>query len=268
MSEISTSLIRNTPDQTNLLQEIAAYWNDHIHDLEITTQPVGKKAFFDELDAYRFDKLRYLPQVVDFDGYQGQRLLEIGCGAGIDLVRFARGGAKVTGIDLAPVSIDLAQVNVSQRGLAATLHVMDGEAMTFPDNSFDIVYMHGVLQYTADPAKMIGEAYRVLRSGGQIIVMVYNRYSWLNALSKIMRVRLEHEDAPVLKKFTISEVRRLLRPFTQVEIVPERFPVESKLHKGLKGTLYNKFFVKTFNLLPRSLVRSSGWHLMAFAIKQ
>jgi ubiquinone/menaquinone biosynthesis C-methylase UbiE len=268
MSKISTPSSHSTLDQTTLLKEIAAYWNEHIHDLEVATQPIGSNAFFDELDAYRFDKLRYLPQIVDFNGYQRQSLLEIGCGVGIDLVRFARGGANVTGIDLAPVSIELAQKNVSQRGLEAMLHVMDGEAMTFPSNSFDVVYMHGVLQYTADPVKMIGEAYRVLRPGGQIIVMVYNKYSWLNALSKIMGVGLEHEDAPVLKKFTVGELRRLLRPFSQVKIVPERFPVESKLHKGLKGTLYNKFFVKTFNLLPRWLVRSSGWHLMAFAVKE
>jgi ubiquinone/menaquinone biosynthesis C-methylase UbiE len=268
MDKVGTPPAHNKPDQTMLLQEIAAYWNVHIHDLEIATQPMGSKAFFDELDTYRFDKLRYLPRVVKFDGYRGQSLLEIGCGAGIDLVRFALGEANVTGIDLAPTSIELAQTNFDQRGLQAALHVMNGEAMRFADNSFDVVYMHGVLQYTADPAQMISEACRVLRPGGQLILMVYNKYSWLNALSKIMGVELEHEDAPMLKKFSIREVRSLLQPFTHVAIIPERFPVESKLHKGLKAMLYNKFFVTTFNLLPRSLVRFSGWHIMAFATKK
>jgi len=59
----------------------------------------------------------------------------------------------------------------------------------------------------------------------------------------------------------------MLRPFPQIRIVPERFPVESKLHHGLKATLYNKIFVKMFNLLPRALVRPTGWHIMAFAKK-
>jgi ubiquinone/menaquinone biosynthesis C-methylase UbiE len=268
MNNTTTTSPNNISGQSALLDQIAAYWNEHIHDLEIATQPIGTVGFFNELDAYRFDKLRYLPQVVDFNGYRGQDLLEIGCGVGIDLVRFARGGANVTGIDLAPVSIELAQDNFDQRGLPVTLHVMNGEAMRFPDNSFDVVYMHGVLQYTADPVRMIAEAQRVLRPDGQAILMVYNKYSWLNALSKLMGVGLEHEDAPVLEKYSIGQVRRLLRPFAEVKIIPERFPVESKLHKGLKATLYNKIFVKTFNLLPRSLVRFSGWHIMAFATKK
>jgi ubiquinone/menaquinone biosynthesis C-methylase UbiE len=246
---------------------IAAYWNEHIHDLEIATEPVGSAGFFRELDEYRFDKLRYLPQVVNFPSYRGKTLLEVGCGAGIDLVRFARAGAIVTGVDLAQVSIDLARQNFAQNGLEAELRVMNGEALDFPDNSFDVVYAHGVLQYTADAAQMARELHRVLKPGGEAIVMVYNRYSWLNALSKLMKVDLEHEDAPVLKKYSIGELQEILRPFSQVRIIPERFPVESKLHHGLKGTLYNKVFVKTFNLLPRRLVRPTGWHIMAFAKK-
>jgi ubiquinone/menaquinone biosynthesis C-methylase UbiE len=246
---------------------VAAYWNEHIHDLEIATEPVGSAGFFRELDEYRFDKLRYLPQIVDFDGYRGKTLLEVGCGAGIDLIRFARGGAVVTGVDLASVSIELARKNFAHNGLEANLQVMNGEALTFADDSFDVVYAHGVLQYTADAAQMARELRRVLKPGGEAIVMVYNKYSWLNALSKLMRVDLEHEDAPVLKKYSVGELRQILRPFAHLRIIPERFPVESKLHRGLKGTLYNKLFVKAFNILPRALVRPTGWHIMAFAKK-
>jgi ubiquinone/menaquinone biosynthesis C-methylase UbiE len=249
------------------IEAIRRYWNEHIHDLEIATHPVGSAGFFAELDEYRFDKLRYLPQVVDFAGYKGKQLLEVGCGVGIDLARFAQGGAHVTGVDLAEVSIDLARQNFAHQGLTADLQVMNGEAMNFPDHSFDVVYAHGVLQYTADAPRMIGELHRVLRPGGEAIVMVYNKYSWLNALSKLMKVDLEHEDAPVLRKYSIGDLKRMLRSFASVRIVPERFPVASRLHGGLKGALYNKLFVNAFNILPRALVRPTGWHIMAFAKK-
>jgi hypothetical protein len=82
-----------------------------------------------------------------------------------------------------------------------------------------------------------------------------------------MKVPLEHEDAPVLGKYTASEFRSLLRGFREVRIVEERFPVRSRLHGGLKGILFNTFFVGAFNTLPRSLVRRFGWHLLAFCRK-
>lgn len=251
-----------------MIDAIANYWNHRIHDLEMTDHPVGTKAFFDDLDDYRFDKLHYLPKVVDFSAFRGQRLLEVGCGIGTDLVRFAKGGARVTGIDLAQTAIDLARKNFELNGVAAEeLRVGNGEALPYADYSFDVVYGHGVIQYTADAPQLIREMHRVLKPGGTAIFMVYNRISWLNAMSKLMKVALEHEDAPVLKKYSIAEFRQLLAPFKEVRIVPERFPVKSRLHKGWKGIAFNTMFVGTFNALPRSWVRPLGWHLMAFCKK-
>ena len=251
-----------------MINEIRDYWNHRIHDLEMTDEPVGTRAFFDDLDDYRYDKLHYLPQLVDFSAYQGQRLLEVGCGIGTDLVRFATGGAQVTGVDLAQTAIDLAHKNFALHGLTAEeLRVANGEALPYPDATFDVVYGHGVVQYTADAAQLIRECHRALKPGGTGIFMVYNRVSWLNALSKVMKVPLEHEDAPVLVKYSIAEFKRLLAPFAEVRIVPERFPVKSRLHGGWKGVAFNTLFVGAFNALPRGLVRPLGWHLMAFCRK-
>ena len=247
--------------------DVRAYWNQHIHDLEITKHPVGSRGFFEDLDQYHFEKLHHLLRLVAFDGYRGRSVLEVGCGAGVDLVRFARGGAEVTGVDLAASAIDLARANFAQQGLHARLEVADGEHLPFPDNSFDFVFAHGVVQYTADPRRLVEECRRVLTPGGEAVFQVYNRISWLNALGKLMKVGLEHDDAPVLLKFSIGEFRRLVSGFTEVKIVPERFPVTSRLHGGWKGAVYNGLFVGTFNALPRSLVRRFGWHLLAFCKK-
>lgn len=247
---------------------IRRYWNERIHDLEMTTHPVGTREFFADLDDYRFDKLRYLPELVDFGGFRGQRLLEVGCGIGTDLARFAGGGAVVTGVDLSQTAIGLAAKNLAGLGLTGDLRVGDGEALPFADASFDVVYGHGVLQYAARPERVIAELHRVLVPGGLGIFMVYNRISWLNALSKVMKVPLEHEDAPVLVKYSIGEFRTLLGPFAETRIVPERFPVKSRLHGGWKGLAFNGLFVGTFNALPRAWVRPLGWHLMAFCRKR
>jgi ubiquinone/menaquinone biosynthesis C-methylase UbiE len=249
------------------IDRVRDYWNAHIHDLDVTTHAVGSRGFFDDLDQYHFEKLHHLLRLIDFDGYRGRRVLEVGCGAGVDLARFAKGGATVTGVDIAASAIELARKNFEQQRLRGGFHVANGEQLPFPDSSFDLVYAHGVVQYTADPRRLIEECRRVLKPGSEAVFQVYNRVSWLNVLSKLMRVGLEHEDAPVLRTFSIAELKRLMSGFSQVRIVPERFPVKSRLHKGWKGALYNGVFVGGFNALPRPLVRRFGWHLLAFCRK-
>jgi ubiquinone/menaquinone biosynthesis C-methylase UbiE len=252
-----------------LTAAVRRYWNARIHDLDMTEHPPGTLGFFDDLEAYRYEKLEYLPRVVAFDGYAGRRVLEIGCGIGTDLLRFARGGAVTIGVDLAETAIRLARENFVRHGVSGAnrLLVGDGAALPIGDATVDVVYAHGVLQYAAHPRGLVEETQRVLKPGGEAIFMVYNRRSWLIALSRVMRVALEHEDAPVLRLYSRTEFRRLLDGFTSVKIVPERFPVRSRLHRGWKGAVYNGVFVRAFNWLPRRLVRPLGWHLMAWARK-
>lgn len=251
----------------NTTTQVRAYWNARIHDLEMTDAPVGSREFFDDLDDYRFDKLAYLPRIVNFNAYAGKRILEVGCGIGTDLVRFARGGADVVGVDLAESAIRLAARNLELHECAGRLMIADGTRLPVADRSVDLVYAHGVLQYAPDPRGIVTEALRVLRPGGEGIFMVYNRVSWLSAMSKLTGTRLEHEDAPVLRLFSAGEFRALLAGFTQCTIVPERFPVASRLHRGWKAALYNAGFVGTFNAVPRALARRFGWHLMGLCRK-
>jgi SAM-dependent methyltransferase len=265
---VNSSISTSTPTTFGSLPAaITAYWNEHVHDLQIATHPVGTIGFFQELETYRFEKLDYLPQLVDFSTYRGKCLLEIGCGVGLDLKKFAQAGAIVTGIDLAPVSIDLAHQYFRQNRLHVDLQIMNGEELAFENSSFDVVYAHGVLPYAADFLRMIKEIYRVLRPGGEAILMVYNKYSWLNAISKLTKVKLEHTDAPVFNKHSVGEFKRALHPFDNFCIIPARFPVKTRLHYGLKAKLFNRCFVNLFNLLPQPLIRSTGWHLVAFAYK-
>ena len=246
---------------------VRAYWNVHIHDLEISSQAPGSPEFFRDLDHYHFEKLHHLLRLVDFEAHAGERVLDVGCGAGVDLARFVRSGARGVGVDVAESAVRLARENFRQQGLTGTFLEADGEQLPFANDVFDLVYAHGVVQYTTDGRALVEECRRVLKPGGTAVFQVYNRISWLNALSKLMKVGLEHDDAPVLRKYSIGEFRRLLAGFREVRVVPERFPVTSRLHKGWKGAVYNSAFVGTFNALPRGWVRRFGWHLLAFCRK-
>ena len=255
------------PKHSEALEEVRQYWNNHIHDWKVAESPPGTPEFFAEIEAYRFEKLHYLPRLVDFSGFRGANLLEVGCGVANDLSRFAKGGAIVTGIDLAQKSIELAKHNFAQRGLSGNFLVMDGENLGFPSDSFDAVYCHTVLHFTPDPAKMVREIHRVLKPNSAAILMTVNRRSWLNAMKVLANVEIDHLDAPVFHQFSISEFQELLRPFSVARIQPERFPVPTKVHSGFKARIYNTLFVGTFNAMPRQLVQSFGHHLMAFCQK-
>lgn len=255
------------PDDTLLLQ-VQKFWNEHIHDWKVAKSPAGTREFFEEIELYRFEKLHYLPKLVDFSGFPGKKVLDVGCGVGNDLSRFCKGGSEVFGIDIAPHSIELANRNFSQRGLDGNFEVMNGEQMTFPENSFDVVYCHTVLHFTPRPEKMVAEIHRVLKPGGIAILMTVNRHSWLNFLHKAMNVKIDHLDSPVFYKYTKAEFAQLLGQFDELRIVPERFPVPTKVHEGLKARLFNSGFVGVYNALPTSLTRRTGHHLMAFGIKR
>jgi len=83
----------------------------------IATAPDGSAAFFTRTEAYRFEKLDYLKRRIDFAGFAGKRVLDLGCGLGNDAARFAKARAVVIGIDIAPRALELARANFAQRGL-------------------------------------------------------------------------------------------------------------------------------------------------------
>ena len=96
------------------LEDVRRYWNEYVNDIEITQHPIGSVEFFDALEKYRYDKIDYLEDYVDFPRYKGKKILEIGCGAGIDLMQFARAGATVSARDLTENAVELATANLAR----------------------------------------------------------------------------------------------------------------------------------------------------------
>ena len=251
------------------LQDVQNYWNTYINDIEVASNPIGSKEFFDELEIYRYQKLAYLPRVVSFSKYKGQKVLEIGCGVGIDSLQFARAGADLTAIDLTPNALKLAQQNLEIHGYHAKFINANAELLDFPDNHFDVVYSHGVLHHTNTPQKAIAEVLRVLKPGGEAVIMLYKKYSWMHLLTKLPGVYVEHEEkeAPVIFFYTCQEVRQLFSKFANVRLLVERFPYKTPKYAGLKAFLYNRVMVPLFTILPQAVIRPLGAHIMIWAYK-
>ena len=249
------------------IEELQNYWDNNLHDHEVTNEPEGSENFFRDLEKYHYEKLDYLPRVLDFGSYKGKKVLEVGCGVGIDLMNFAKQRAFVTGIDLSKNHIKLATEYFKLHEIKGNLLIMNGEDMKFKDSIFDMVFAYGVLAYTPKPSLMISEIHRVLKPGGKAILMMYHKNSWLFYIARLTIFKLGREDAPVFNTYENQEFRQLLGEFRKVDILVERFPVATRIHKGFLANIYNYIFVPAFKLIPRKFIKRFGAHLIAISFK-
>jgi len=105
---------------------------------------------------------------------EGDGVLDIGCGGGVDTLIAAMKvgpGGKAVGLEYVPEMLDRARQNLSRSGLTnVTFEEGSGEALPFPDKSFDAVISNGVFNLIPDKRKAVQEAFRVLRPGGEFVV--------------------------------------------------------------------------------------------------
>lgn len=135
-----------------------------------------------------------LPHLAD-----GDRLLDIGCGPGtitVDLARQVAPG-EVLGLDAAEEVVVQAEAHRRDQGVAnvrfATGDVYD---LDLPDEHFDVVHAHQVLQHLTDPVRALEEMRRVLRPGGLVAVRDsdYGTFTWAPAEPRLDRwLELYHE---------------------------------------------------------------------------
>ena len=120
---------------------------------------------------------RYVP-------LRGKKLLEVGSGCGVNLVVWSREfGVDAFGIEpgLAGFesSFEISQELLPVNGIdKARVRDAVGEALPFPDESFDLVYSANVLEHTNEPARVLAESFRVLRTGGTLQFEIPNFLSY------------------------------------------------------------------------------------------
>ncbi|GIE96722.1 class I SAM-dependent methyltransferase [Paractinoplanes rishiriensis] len=113
----------------------------------------------------------------------GATVLDIGCGPGTitaDLATIVT-PARVTAVEITDAALDLARAEIDRRGLTnVTFAVGDVHALDFPDDTFDVVHAHQVLQHVTDPVAALREMRRVTRPGGLVAVRDsdYAAFTW------------------------------------------------------------------------------------------
>lgn len=162
----------------NLKERVRAFWQAHPCGTKFADAEPGSPKFYELVEAHRYAKEWHIPAAADFASSSGLRVLEIGCGLGTDGAQFAKAGADYTGVDLTEAAVDLARKRFAVSALPGTFKLADAENLEFENESFDLVYSHGVLHHTPNTARAVSEIWRVLRPGGRALVMLYHRDSY------------------------------------------------------------------------------------------
>jgi SAM-dependent methyltransferase len=141
--------------------------------------------FFTDYDTFRYSTERHIPGCIDSLNLAGKRVLEIGLGEGSESERMIKQGALWSGVDLTEESVSRVRTRLELRGLPFD-QLRHGSVLDLPfdDDAFDLVFSHGVLHHVPDIQRAQSEIRRVLQPDGELVVMLYARWS-LNYLVSI-----------------------------------------------------------------------------------
>lgn len=244
----------------------------------------GSAGYFERLLAARHEYAPWMVDELDYTGARDLDVLDVGCGQGIDVARYALSGARATGIDLTPRHVELTRAHLAALGLEAKVELGDAENLPFADGSFDRVSSNGVLHHTPDMPAALAEILRVLRPDGEARIIVYNKRSfhyWLMQVAwegvvhrKLLRERsmagvlssgVEASSIgarPLVRVYSPRQLRGLLRAagFERVETAVRHFhagdtPLTAVLERRLKP-------LRDPSVLDR-IGRIGGWYVVA-----
>jgi ubiquinone/menaquinone biosynthesis C-methylase UbiE len=167
------------------LTNVHSFWNTEACGTHFVEHAVDEQDFFAKYRAHRYRTEWHLPLLVPFAEAKGKKVLEIGTGNGAEGVMFAINGAHYTGVDLTEAALEATRKHFAQLGLTGAFQKENAEHLSFPNESFDWVFSHGVLHHTPNTQAAINEVARVLKPEGRAIIMLYHKHSF-NYFIRIM----------------------------------------------------------------------------------
>lgn len=169
-------------------EQVRAYWDAKPCDSELSDRDRLSRGYFLEIERKRYELQPHIPDILSKIDWHGKRVLEIGTGVGTDARDIIGRGGIYTGINIDRGSTDLTSQALRSFSLPGVVMQGNATSLDFPDGTFDVVYSFGVLHHIPEAEKAVAEIYRVLRPGGELLVMLYNRAS-INYVVEIMFLR-------------------------------------------------------------------------------
>ncbi|MCK5283040.1 MAG: 3-demethylubiquinone-9 3-O-methyltransferase [Nanoarchaeota archaeon] len=147
---------------------------------------------------------------------KGLKILDLGCGGGLLSEEFAKGGAKVTGIDISENSLKIAETHASKNNLIIAYKKGYAENIPVNDNTFDAVICADCLEHVDNLEKVISEISRVLKNNGIFCYDTINRtflskFAAYWIANKILRWQNKHLNVSE-KNYAVHDWNRFIKP--------------------------------------------------------
>ena len=190
----------------------------------------------------------------------GERLLEVGSGTGHWSVWFRSLGLKVTGLEIAPKMVAVAQNKIGGSTLNERTQFLRGDACRLPfrDGSFDIATAVTALEFVPEVLRVLDEMWRCTRAGGRMVVGVLNRRSFF--------ARQRRREAETRKTvfseahfFERRELKELLGRYGNARVMPSTY-----LHPSAPGVKLGT----VFEVLGKIFFRRGGAFLVGRVDKE
>ena len=139
---------------------------------------------------------------------QGRRVLEVGVGTGKNMDYYPP-GIEVTGVDLTPGMLDQARVKAAKLNVNVDLRLGDAQSLEFEDDTFDAAVATCVFCSVPDPILGVKELGRVVKPGGQIILLDHVRSEMpiLGALMDLLNPLVVRITGANINRRTVENVR-------------------------------------------------------------
>lgn len=190
------------------------------------------------------------------------RVLDVGCGTGMNAQHLTAKGHTVVGIDLSPVAIE----KFKQKGFEGIVCDLEKESAPFPDGSFDLVFASEVIEHVVDTASFLAELGRVLHSGGTLVLSTPNSAFWPYRILGILgRTATEYQHPGHVRFFTRRYLARALESAGfAIEAISARH-IYCVCGSGIGDPLAPMLKRAGFSVEPRFATGGHFWQLGGFA---
>ncbi len=167
--------------------------------------PTGRAGLGQPSYVWRFGLERRLSLIRRYVPLEGRRILDIGCGIGTFVQRLREFSADVYGVDVDQERVRRGTLALPQLAIAVS------ESLPFADETFDVVLLHEVLEHVRDDRLTLGEACRVTRPGGRVVIYCPNRLYPFETHGIVVGKRYVFGNIPLVS-YLPDPLRRRLAP--------------------------------------------------------